>query len=382
MKIAHVADPHWGLNYPGPTPAARFEDICQTMDWVADRIIAEGCELVLFAGDAFKDARIFIDRATLEISAFVRWLRKLSYEGIHIAIISGTPSHDAVSAYELIQEMKIPNVIIRTKPDVVQMCGLDVGFLPGMDRRSVATEEALRGLPPHEIHQIMTDRITDMCRDFSRRGASILMSHLSYDLSDTGFEDALMAQEPVLTSEAASIFDLVALGHIHRPQQAGNVYYSGAPERHNFGDEHTTPGFWVHYVGSKPIGAEFIATPARRFVTLSWSGLEVEAWLAGQIALPDVAGAVVRIHYSCSDALQKRFDRGRLEQELYAAGAFYVHEIKANVERTERTRDSEVTESLGPLQAVGKWAAQQGIEDTETHLLQSMTAALLEEVLK
>jgi DNA repair exonuclease SbcCD nuclease subunit len=65
------------------------------MDWAADRIIHEGCELVLFAGDAFKDARVYIDRATAEIRAFVSWIRKLSSAGIEVVIISGTPSHDA-----------------------------------------------------------------------------------------------------------------------------------------------------------------------------------------------------------------------------------------------------------------------------------------------
>jgi exonuclease SbcD len=89
MKIAHVADSHWGLGYPGPDAYSRFDDIIRSMDFVADQIIAEHCELVLFAGDAFKDARVFLDRASIEISAFVAWLRKLSKAGIKVVVISG-----------------------------------------------------------------------------------------------------------------------------------------------------------------------------------------------------------------------------------------------------------------------------------------------------
>src|SRR5690606_8410662 len=163
MKIAHVADCHWGFNYPGPNPEARFEDITRTMDWVADRIIAEGCDLVLFAGDAFKDARVFIDRATAEIQAFTAWLRKLSAAGMEIIVISGTPSHDAISAYRLIHEMQIPGVQVFTEVDSTTYGNLTICCLPGMNRSSFALQEDFVGLPPHVFRQKMTEYIEDEC---------------------------------------------------------------------------------------------------------------------------------------------------------------------------------------------------------------------------
>ncbi|TYO94540.1 metallophosphoesterase family protein [Desulfallas thermosapovorans] len=101
MKVAHVGDIHWGLNYPGPAPDSRFKDITAAMDWVADRIIEEGCKLVLVAGDLYKDARVFLERASTEIAAAYNWLYKLGSAGIETVVISGTPSHDPVAAYEL-----------------------------------------------------------------------------------------------------------------------------------------------------------------------------------------------------------------------------------------------------------------------------------------
>lgn len=389
MKIAHVADAHWGFGYAGPTPAARFEDITRTMDWVADRIIGEGCELVLFAGDAFKDARVFIDRATAEIQAFVAWLRKLSDAGIEVVVISGTPSHDAISAYHLIQEMQITGVQVFTEPGIAYLPNdgeVLVACLPGMNRSSFATQDGFAGLPPHEFHAKMTDWITDTCREL-RAGLAepvILMSHLTYDLADTGFEDALLQNEPILTDEAARMFDLVALGHIHRPQKAGsNVFYSGAPERHNFGDERTMPGFYIHeWLGDGPaVGFEstFIETPARRFKTLDWCDMDIAAWLDGQIDdFASINEAIVRVRYSCSEELQKRFDRRSLEKALYDAGAYFVAEIRAEVDRSERIRDAEVTEDLGPLTALAAWAANQGHEQAEIAELQAMTTELLE----
>ncbi|MCM3699232.1 metallophosphoesterase [Paenibacillus macerans] len=386
MKIAHIADAHWGFGYPGPAPAARFDDITRSMDWAADRIIAEGCELVLFAGDAFKDARVFIDRATAEIKAFVAWLRRLSDAGIEVIVISGTPSHDAISAYHLIREMQIPGVEVFTEPGIASNeNGPLIACLPGMNRSSFALHDEFAGLPPHEFHSKMTDWITDTCRELRAGldGHVILMSHLTYDLADTGFEDALLQNEPILTDEAAQMFDLVCLGHIHRPQRAGsNVFYSGAPERHNFGDERTEPGFWIHDTDTFTtafVNSEFIPTPARKFKTIDWCDMDIEAWLDGQVDdFSSIKDAIVRIRYSCSEELQKRFDRRMLEKALYDAGAFFVAEIRAEVERSERIRDAEVTEGLNPLTALAAWGSNQGYEPAEIGELQAITTELLE----
>lgn len=390
MRIAHCADMHWGFGYHGPNPQSRFDDITKTMDWVADRIISEGCDLVLVAGDAFKDARVYIDRATAEIQAFVAWLRKLSEAGIEVIVISGTPSHDAISAYHLIREMQIPRVQVLTEPGIASLPSdgeAIICCLPGMNRSSFATRDGFAGLPPHGFHAKMTEWITDTCFDLRDKvgGAPvILMSHLTYDLADTGFEDALLQNEPILTDEAAQMFDLVCLGHIHRPQRAGsNVFYSGAPERHNFGDERTTPGFWIHDVLNLHSGVEFestfIETPARRFKTIDWCDMDVAAWLDGQVDdFADIQDAIVRVRYSCSEELQKRIDRRSLEKALYDAGAFFVAEIRAEVERTERIRDAEVTEGLSPLSALAAWSVNQGLAEAEIGELQTMTSELME----
>jgi exonuclease SbcD len=385
MKIAHVADSHWGFGYAGPTPEARFEDITCTMDWVADRIISEGCELVLFAGDAFKDARVFIDRATAEIQAFVAWLRKLSNTGIEVVVISGTPSHDAISAYHLIREMQIPGVQVYTEIDSFLYRDITICCLPGMNRSSFSTEDEFVGLPPHEFHRKMTLRIEDECECFvgcADEGPRILLSHLTYDLADTGFEDALLQNEPILTDEAARMFDLVALGHIHRPQKAGsNVFYSGAPERHNFGDEQTVPGFYIHQWldSAQQFDSKFIETPARRFKTIDWCDMDIAAWLDGQVdEFSHVQDAIIRVRYACSEELQKRFDRRSLEKALYDAGAYFVAEIRAEVERSERIRDTDVTEGLNPLTALAAWGVNQELKESEIVELQAMTTELLE----
>lgn len=395
MKIAHIADAHWGLGYPGPRPESRFEDITNVMDWAAEKIIESDCELCLFAGDAFKDSKVMLDRATTEIQAFTAWLRKLSEAEVEVVVISGTPSHDSISAYELIKEMQIPGVQIMTRPGIVEARGYDIACLPGLNRSQIVTREEFRAMQPHEVHQAMTAKLRDMCWGLHVQGnsAATLLTHMTLSGADTGFDDFLMEHEPVLTQEAISPFGLVCLGHIHRPQSvpAGSAtmaYYSGAPERHSFNDEAVTPGFWIH--DTEAGQSEFIETPARRFLTIDIPETDpgifqafTEGYEAGWQCLgvkSSLTDSIVRVRWACSEEQAAQIDRKALEKSLYEAGAFFVTEIRLDIEKSERSRDKEVTESLGPVLAVERWGLANEKTEDEIGVLQSMTASLVEEV--
>jgi DNA repair exonuclease SbcCD nuclease subunit len=197
-----------------------------------------------------------------------------------------------------------------------------------------------------------------------------------------------MQQEAVLTQEAVQGYDLVCLGHIHRPQQTGNVFYSGSPERLSFNDEGVDAGFWIHEWDGAKFNSQFIDTPARVFRTHKLDEFMVNLVIEGSLCWdweegdeedhgPRVKDSIVRIHYKCSDETNKRLNRRSLEKTLYDAGAFFVAEIKGEIERTDRMRDSEVTESLGPVEAVRKWAVNNDIAQAEAEELAAMTAQLM-----
>jgi exonuclease SbcC/exonuclease SbcD len=394
IKIAHCADLHFGMGYAGPSPSSRFDDICRVADFMADRIIEENCDLVLVAGDLFKDARVFLDRASVEIAAAVRWLRRFSEAGVPVVVISGTPSHDAIAAYELIKEMRILEVHIFTSPGIKEVYWdgliISVVCLPGINRSTIASREEYSKIPAHELHQLITDRVTELTLGLAAQceyHPKILLSHITCAGADKGFEDLLMQHEPVLTKAAieGAGFDLVCLGHIHKAQQVQGLtvptFYCGSPERLNFSDDQNTPGFWVHEPGK----SRFIETPARRFLTIVFNESDLD-WIVngGDPAAPlspyALDGATVRVRYSCSEEVAKRLDRKALERAIYDSGAFFIHDVKAEVQRQDRARDEDVTEAMGPVEALGRWAQQQEIADAEIVMLQSMTAKLLEEV--
>ncbi len=401
MKIAHISDIHQGLHYAGPSPSSRFDDINRILDWTADRLIAEKVDLCLIAGDCFKDAKVMFDRGTEETICIGIWLRKLSTAGIEVIVISGTPSHDSVAGYKFLKEMQIPYVRILTQPMIMTarfgsqvLEGSEevyVACLPGLNRSSLLTQEEYKGLPPEQVHRIMTDKITQLCMGMAAQMPNdkpkILMAHMTYQGADKGFDDLLMQHEPILTREAVQGFDLVCLGHIHRPQQIdGKVFYSGPIERLSFNEQDIQPGFWVHEVGTDkalsfqpyPIYSRFIETPARRYVTLDWGEGALNNYIDGEYISEDLQDSIVRLHYSCSEDVAKQLNRKQLEKSLYDAGAFFITEIKSDIQRVDRARDNTVNESLSVPQALEKWAVNQGIEAQEVEALKAMAVGLLE----
>lgn len=406
MKLAHYADVHLGIGYSGPTPEARFNDICKVMDFMADRIIEENCDLVLFAGDMFKDARVFLDRASVEITAAVKWLRRLSGAGIPVVMISGTPSHDAVAAYELIREMRIPGIDICTNPEVINTDSASIACLPGINRSIMASKEEFSKLPTHELNQLITERINQVVHGLASEchyQPSILLSHITCAGADKAWEDLQMQQEPVLTKTAVegAGFDLVCLGHLHNAhyvESSTPIYYCGSPERLRFDEEDNKPGFWIFEF--KPGGEKttsFIETPARKFWTLDlpWSdedpGAVVEVLtdlkeclhpgeIEAQNTLQEIKDAIVRVRYECNEQQAKQISQSQITKDLYDLGAFYVHTVEAKIQRTNRTRAAEATSELTPARALQLWGEVNEVKRDELQELVKRNEGLEKEV--
>lgn len=394
LKIAHTGDLHLGLGYPGPTPGSRFRDICRVLDWTAEKVTREGCGLVLLAGDAFKDARVFIDRAAREITYLARWLRGITGEGIPVLALSGTPSHDAPAAYRLLEEMRIPGVTVATAPGLypVECPGpggtvtVQVACLPGLDRTQVASREEYARLSPGALHRLMTDKITDIVASLALEvrpgvGPALLLGHLTCLGADKGFEDLLLMQEPVLAREAlaGTPFQLAALGHIHHPQEVPGMpvptFYCGPPERLSFKEENIRPGIWVHRWEGGPApwsyaGSRSIPTPATPFVTLEEDlrGLaagDLPGWYRG-LGLPplpahggpgDPPPAVVRLRVRAGEEVARSLDRKEISRRLGESSprGCYLSYLDLEVDREARPRAREVHPGATLLENLATW---------------------------
>lgn len=326
----------------------RAEDTERCLNELVRVAKEEKPQLVLVSGDIFHKAEVWQGRSHKEVLQARRIILALSEIARHVIVMRGTPNHDSQEAFEELQAHFefVPNVEIVTVPQVIQTEEVDIAVLPGFDRGVYRANHP--GLSSDEENEVFTQELSNIvlglkaqCRPDKK---NILMAHYTVPGCNTESGQVMMLTrfEPVLSPETlrAADYDLVALGHIHRPQKVPNVYncfYSGAINAMNFNDEGQERGFWIHT--DMPFDgwdSRFFKTPIREFITFDFTDTDITAINLGQI--DEVAfnywrynGAVqdkiVRIHYTCSAENSKALNKAVLERTLLDDGAFMVWEI-------------------------------------------------------
>lgn len=373
MKILHTADWHIG-NFRSPMKNGvnlRSEDTKRCLDELVRVAKAEQPDFALISGDVFHVGRLWSDRCCEEIITAIHYIRELSAASKHVVVMRGTPNHDGEGQFNVLSEMfaDCRNVHIITTPQVLSFEEVDIAVLPGFDRGVFRAK--FPGLSKEEENEVFTQELSNIILGLKAQcrpeKTSVLMAHYTVPGCNTeSGQTMLLTQfEPIIPQEALSAagYDLVALGHIHRPQQilSHNWYYSGAVNAMNFNDEGQERGFWIHELPDFGVwGHTFYNTPIREFITFDFTDTDVTAINFGHI--DEVAfnfwrynGAVkdkiIRIHYTCSAEKDKAFklNRAELEKTLLDDGAFMVWEIlpdkieeSANRAELANTTDPEV----------------------------------------
>lgn len=382
LKVLHTGDWHIG-SYPGPEingENARYYDVLRCLKSLVETATREKPDITIVSGDIFHQARVWSDRGLKESRAAIQTIRSLS-KIAPVVVLRGTPNHDSEQQFEMLKTAFTGDdgVFIITQPELltVHTYGgqqVQVAGVPGFDRGEYRAKHP--GLSREEETQVFTDLLADIVLGLKAQCEpgipSILSTH--YTVPGCNMESgqtALFAQfEPVIYPDTLSAagYDLVALGHIHRPQElseTSNAFYCGSITGLNFNDEGQPRGFYIHELQEAAtgkffrMGSQFIETPYRRFKTIRLTqddidninagGNNIQGWLAGPEGT--VAGSIVRVLYTCSDAANKAFNRALLEKQLYDAGAFWVQEITpeeitASVNRDELTGDNSPEENL------------------------------------
>ena len=349
MKILHTADWHFGT-FRSPVRDGvnlRTEDTKRCMDELIRVAKEEHPDFSLVSGDVFHVGRLWSDRCCEEIIMAIHYIKELAAVSKEVVVMRGTPNHDGAGQFNVLSEMfkGVPNVHIVTTPEVLAFEDADIAVLPGFDRGVYRAK--FPGLSSEEENEVFTQELSNIvtgmrarCRPGKKK---ILMAHYTVPGCNTESGQTMMLTqfEPIIPQEAllAAGYDLVALGHIHRPQNLMNQnwFYSGAINAMNFNDEGQERGFWIHT--DMPFGgwdSRFFKTPIREFITFDFTDTDITAINLGD--MDDVAynywrynGAVkdkiVRIHYSCSAENSKALNKALIERTLLEDGAFMVWEI-------------------------------------------------------
>ena len=281
MKILHTADWHLGT-FRSPVKDGvnlRTEDTKRCLDELIRVANEEKPDYSLVSGDIFHVGRLWSDRCCEEIITAIHYIRELAAVSKQVVVMRGTPNHDGSGQFNVLSEMfaDVPNVHVVITPQVISFDDVDIAVLPGFDRGVFRANHP--GLSSDEENVVFTNElsniVTGLKAQCSPEKKSILMAHYTVPGCNTESGQTMMLTqfEPIIPQEAllAANYNLVALGHIHRPQKImhRDWYYSGAINAMNFNDEGQQRGFWIH--NWHELGtwqSIFHETPIREFATI------------------------------------------------------------------------------------------------------------------
>lgn len=350
MKILHTADWHLGT-FRSPVKDGvnlRTEDTNRCLDELIRVAKEERPDYSLISGDVFHVGRLWSDRCCEEIITAIHYIRELAAVSKQVIVMRGTPNHDGAGQFNVLSEMfsDCQNVHVVITPQVIPFEDVDIAVLPGFDRSVYRAK--FPGFSSEEENEVFTQELSNIVLGLKAQcnpsKKSVLMTHYTVPGCNTESGQTMMLTqfEPIIPQEAllAADYDLVALGHIHRPQKItsrNNWYYAGAINAMNFNDEGQERGFWIHQTHPEGVWQSlFYNTPIRQFITFKFTDTDITAINLGNI--DEVAynywrynGAVsdkiVRIHYSCSAENSKALNKALIERTLLEDGAFMVWEI-------------------------------------------------------
>jgi exonuclease SbcD len=403
LNLLHLADIHFGMeNYGRLDPATglnrRLLDFARSVHHAIDYALEHDVHLAIFAGDIYKHR----DPDPSWQREFARCVRRLVEAQVPVVILIG--NHDLPNtlgkahAVEIFDTLPLERITVMAKPAIhfidTRAGQVQVAGFPYLTRSFILSRDQHKDKPLEEINQLMMEQAEMIFRQFAEQVdpnlPAILTVHGSVANAILSSEQSIMmvGHDPIspLSVLTHPAWDYVALGHIHRHQDlnAGQhppVVYSGSIERIDFGEEREDKGFVWAEVRKGATTYTFVPVPARPFVTLRLDAQEGDplVLLDAELERREVTDAIVRVIITVtseqSDLIPERQIRERLKAAYLVAGI-----IKEEIKAVPRSRDSELTELLGPMQALERYLAsnpdyadrQQALLERAQHLLREI----------
>jgi len=388
IKILHFADLHIGMeNYGRLDPqlgvSSRIRDFLDRLDEVVKYSFDHDADLVIFAGDAFKTR----DPDPTQQREFAKRIKQLA-DKIPVFMLVG--NHDVpgmaqkATSVDIFRALDVPNVIIGYEDDsrVIHTKSGDVflAWVPFPIRNRLLAQEDHRGASIDQLDSKLQEIITTIMRDLAAEAADqkmprVLVGHFSVGGATFGSERSVMLGRDLVVPKSSltdSVWDYVALGHIHKHQNLNDsppVVYPGSLERIDFGEEVEDKGFcWVNLDRGKT-NWSFVKVQARSFVTIKIdireSGDAVSA-VQAKIKSRDLNGAIARVTVKLQAHQEASLRERDIEKLLRDAGVYTIAAITKDVEREVRTPlGASSPETLSPAQLVERYFLSKGKETDE-----------------
>lgn len=404
VKILHFADAHID-SYTGgrldPKTGFAFHtgDFLKALDEIVETAISEQVQLVLFAGDAYRNAT--------PVPTYQReWQRRLirlSEAKIPMLMIPG--NHDissAVNRASALQELdtlKVPYLHLAAggvhlyTPEELDHVPLQVLAVPWMPLSLLAAKDKENKLTPEEraanFEQELVKRIQKGIEKADPEIPLILLTHYSVQGSTYPSGQAVELGRDVTLSRSLvcdPAFSYTALGHIHLFQdlnegQQPPVIYPGSIERVDYGEAKEKKGFILAEVENHHTEYSFRELHTRRMYNLSYEAKDAETLqedLMDLLPSPEKAqDAMIRLVITYPHAFEPMINERELRKRVEGALDFQLKR-KPVYESRMRIQSKNIS-SLTPKDLLTTYCQITKTNETETEALCTLAEEIFTE---
>ncbi len=407
MRILHFADAHIdmlnrGRHDPETGLPVRVMDFLRSLDTIVDTAIEEKVDLVLFAGDAFKDR----SPAPTFIREWGKRIMRLSRAGIPTVLVVGnhdlSPALGRAHALDPLRTFEVPHVHVVDAPTLLtpndlEGLPLQIVALPWVSRSKVAAYagEQFANVPLSELYRHMENLLNQVVQNLLQQTEesipTILTAHASVQGAKYGAERlVLLGNDLVLPTSLVKNprWAYVALGHIHKAQDLNEggqppVVYPGSIERVDFGEAKEDKFFVIATVEpGKPTQVDWRQLPIRpvidKRVTLHDDDLMPTQRLLQALGPAEaLEGAVVRLTVIYPQKMESSIDDAALR--AHAKEALEFHLVKRpQLENRARLGD-EPLERLTPMELLDKYLLAKSVPPEEREALLTLAREVMED---
>ncbi|MBX9609727.1 MAG: metallophosphoesterase family protein [Gammaproteobacteria bacterium] len=373
IRVAHLSDIHYCDKY--------LAEVDGCMDAAIHHIQRNPVDLIVLSGDTF-DHRL--EQNSPALFAAIDAVTELANLAPTL-ILQGTLSHDAPNAVGIFSNLMtgcpifvadtICQVVLWNdallRPDslpdgaVPSNAQALISCLPSINKGQVAAavgaEKAAESVGEH-VQQLLRGWGGSNNRQARALGVpTILVSHgtVSGSVSEHGVPMMGLDHEFTTGALFEANCSAVMLGHIHKHQAWAEendvIAYPGSLGRLHFG-EHDPKGFLMWRVSGDGASFEFIETPARQLVDITFPGspdMEELARLAKEVP----AGSHVRVRFSIDEEFRQSIDRT-------AMAALFEGEVKieGRINPVQRQRSAGIGSASSIHEKLKRYCESAGIE--------------------
>ncbi len=395
LTILHFADAHidmanYGRHDPESGLPLRVLDFLKSLDAIVDTAIEEKVDLVLFAGDTYRDR----NPAPTFQREWEKRMMRLSRAGILTLLLVGnhdiSPSIGRAHAIEELATLEVPHIRVLSRPaflrpDDLEGLPLQIIAMPWIARSGIMATLGLSAVDLTQVYQKLEERISELIDNWLQEADPtlpvVLTAHCSIQGAKFGVERTVMLGNDLVLSPSLvrnPRLDYVALGHIHKPQNLNEnahppVIYPGSIERVDFGEVEDDKFFVIARVERGHTEVEWRQLKnIRPFIDRHLKLLSQED-VTGQIqaVLPDseeMAEAIVRLTLEYPRDWEDLIDEASLRE--FCSQAFEFHLVKRpTIEGRVRLPGDHSIGSMTPLELLSQyWSAGHVAPDESAEL--------------